>query len=219
MNTLTLPNVSSRYGAPMGRPDNLPDNPHAPVSLHLERLRMVDGDYDEGGAYWGGPGPAGAMYCAWNEQGVRVYLRAINLELAKRMVARVLTNASFDPASELDEFSRAYITAALWTFDEEAPAGDYEQTGRPDELLEKLAPEALAQMREDCRRFIEANSELLSAVGTMEQHGHDFWLTRNHHGSGFWDREYLTIGEMLTRAAHAFGETSLYRGDDGRIYV
>lgn len=51
--------------------------------------------------------------------------------------------------------------------------------------------------------------------------GHDFWLTRNGHGAGFWDRSELdkpTQGR-LTKAAHAFGNSDLYVGDDGRIYV
>lgn len=40
-------------GAYMGRPDILPDNKAAPVKLRLVRLRWVDGDYDQGAAYWG----------------------------------------------------------------------------------------------------------------------------------------------------------------------
>lgn len=220
MNTLSLPDVSSRYGAPMGRPDNLPDNRHAPVALHLERLRMVDGDYDEGGAYWGGPGPAGAMYCAWNEDGVRVYVRATDLEQAKSKVKRTLPQATFDADTEIDAFTRAYIACALWLLDEDAPSGDWEQSGHESEMLEQLAPEALAQMREDCRSFCTDNAEALAAAGDDEQNGHDFWLTRNHHGAGFWDRGYPDeIGDVLTDAAHKCGECNLYRCDDGRIYA
>jgi hypothetical protein len=121
--------------------------------------------------------------------------------------------------SSLSEFARAYVTCALWTFDEDAPSGDYEQSGRADELTAQIDTTSLGQMVEDCRRFCEVNAELLARAGDDSQNGHDFWLS-NHHGTGFWDRGYAAeVGKKLTKAAHAFGETSLYRGDDGRIYV
>lgn len=47
-----------------------------------------------------------------------------------------------------------------------------------------------------------------------EQHGHDFALTRNHHGAGFWDRGYGDVGDRLTEAAQAYGEHSVLT-DDG----
>lgn len=48
-----LDDVSSRYGAPMGR-RSIHDAPSATVTLF--RVRFYDGDYDRGGAYWGGGG-------------------------------------------------------------------------------------------------------------------------------------------------------------------
>lgn len=56
---------------------------------------------------------------------------------------------------------------------------------------------------------------------TMEQIGHDFWLTRNHHGAGFWDRDIATKGvrDKLTAIAQMFGECSPYIGDDGNIWI
>ena len=47
-----------------------------------------------------------------------------------------------------------------------------------------------------------------------EQHGHDFALTRNGHGTGFWDRGYGVVGGRLTEAAQAYGEHSVLT-DDG----
>jgi hypothetical protein len=50
--------------------------------------------------------------------------------------------------------------------------------------------------------------------------GHDFWLTRNGHGAGFWDGDWPEpLATVLTDAAHAFGELSPYVGDDGLIYL
>jgi hypothetical protein len=49
---------------------------------------------------------------------------------------------------------------------------------------------------------------------------HDFILTRNHHGAGFWDtgRWLEPWASKLTTLAHSFGELSCYIGDDGAIY-
>ena len=48
--------------------------------------------------------------------------------------------------------------------------------------------------------------------------GHDFWLTRNGHGAGFWDRGLGEVGDRLSNACKAFGSYDLYIGDDGKIY-
>ena len=45
--------------------------------------------------------------------------------------------------------------------------------------------------------------------------GHDFALTRNHHGAGYWDRGLGALGDRLTANAHPFGESSVYVTEDG----
>lgn len=43
----------------------------------------------------------------------------------------------------------------------------------------------------------------------ITQAGHDFWLTRNGHGVGFWDRPEIygeTYAQMFTKIAESFGE-------------
>jgi hypothetical protein len=50
-----------------------------------------------------------------------------------------------------------------------------------------------------------------------ERGGHDFWLTRNRHGAGFWDGDWER-GAELTKAAHTFGGIDLFVGDDGRVH-
>ena len=55
----------------------------------------------------------------------------------------------------------------------------------------------------------------------LKQVGHDFWLTRNHHGSGFWDRDEKYppgIADYLYNISKQFGQVDLYIGDDGFIY-
>lgn len=65
MNPKNLPVVSATYGAPMGRRDTVADADIA-LRFHLYRMRMVDGCYDTGGAYWGcGSYATGYMYRAY----------------------------------------------------------------------------------------------------------------------------------------------------------
>ena len=49
--------------------------------------------------------------------------------------------------------------------------------------------------------------------------GYDLWLTRNRHGSGFWDRNELDdeVGERLSTMAELIGTCYLYISDNGDI--
>jgi len=106
------------------------------------------------------------------------------------------------------------VETALWstTDDNDRPLDDTKTAADID-------PATLDQMVADCAEFRAANKEILARY-TDEDAGHDFWLTRNRHGAGFWDGDYAEAdGEALTTAAHAFGEVWPYVGDDGRIYI
>ena len=95
---IKLPNASSPRGAAMGRPNILPTNRGVNIKLRMERLRWVDGDYDSGGAYWGGG--RGFIYCAQGERdgedlAVEVFTRAGTRAEAKANVREILPNARF----------------------------------------------------------------------------------------------------------------------------
>ena len=50
--------------------------------------------------------------------------------------------------------------------------------------------------------------------------GHDLWLTRNGHGSGFWDRGYDNdISDILTNAAKSLGSAYLFLNEQGKINI
>jgi hypothetical protein len=120
----------------------------------------------------------------------------------------------------------SYIECALWA-----------ETDNNGEQLDDnysksdIAPESLEAMRKDCARFLRDNKVILETLdelypnwftkySTEEMIGHDFWLTRNGHGAGFWDGHWPdSIGDRLTRSCKSFGDCNLYVGDDGRIYV
>jgi hypothetical protein len=93
----TLPNVSSIYGAPMGRSDT-PGDTSQPVSFTLIQLQWEDGDYDTGGAYWGG-GDQTHIYQAIAEQGddsIELFHRAASFSEAEKQILAVYPLATFD---------------------------------------------------------------------------------------------------------------------------
>lgn len=47
------------------------------------------------------------------------------------------------------------------------------------------------------------------------QFGHDFALTRNGHGAGYWDRGIGALGDKLTEWANSFGESHVNVTEDG----
>lgn len=142
---------------------------------------------------------------------------------------------------KLDAFTQAYIECALWSTTDNACSEGCRPAlnGKPEEHaqdcgretggepldknygLEDIAPKSLAAMQDDCIQFrcFRGNARLLRESSLSdEQAGHDFWLTRNGHGAGFWDRGLGDIGEMLSAAAKSFGSADLYVGDDGKVY-
>lgn len=104
----------------------------------------------------------------------------------------------------MKHITQAYIECALWATDENGT----------------LSPEAVEQMSRDCQSFIE----YVDALGIDrsqwddQQLGHDFWLSRNGHGTGFWDRG-LPGGDALHQAAKTFGAQSLELDDNGFLQL
>jgi len=116
---------------------------------------------------------------------------------------------------DAEAFFQGYVDCAIWA--STAPDGQSLDTlmyGSDD-----ITAESLDSMRADCNDFVEANAVDLSGFDAARA-GHDFWLTRNRHGAGFWDGDYpQEIGARLTAAAHAYGSSDLYVGDDGFVHV
>lgn len=118
-------------------------------------------------------------------------------------------------AVNFEPFVRGYIECALWSSNDDSGTPLDRNYSEDD-----LAPSTLKAMVADCEKFQSKYENLMPEVVGQQSEilaGHDFWLTRNHHGSGFWDGDY-EHKEELTKAAHSFGEADLYVGDDGYIY-
>jgi hypothetical protein len=119
-------------------------------------------------------------------------------------------------SDEKTRFLEAYIECALWSSTDNAD----DSGGLPlDENYDEsdLAPETRAEFERDCADFQESNADDLAGIDP-EQAGHDFWLTRNGHGAGFWDRGLGELGERLSKASKVYGSVDLVIGSDGKIH-
>ena len=115
--------------------------------------------------------------------------------------------------AELD----AYLVCALWasTDDKDEPL---------DQLFDvsDIDPESREKLALEFWEFVHQAEDLDGFDNIPEGHlGHNFWLNRNGHGSGFWDRDYLTKeqGQAFSKLSHKFGEAYLYVGDDSKIHL
>lgn len=122
--------------------------------------------------------------------------------------------------TDLNSFARCYVEALYFT-----DAGPHDEIPADAELSEQ----AIAIIAADCARFEELMGEVIDSAeckrgsgeySQREQAAHDFWLTRNRHGAGFWDGDWSEPhAQKLDEAAKAFGECWPYVGDDGLIYL
>lgn len=112
-----------------------------------------------------------------------------------------------------DQFTQAYFEAALFA--------EIDDKGEPLDKNHSIASFAVPTrdaMLADAECFEAEHYEEIQ--DDLTRAGHDFWLTRNGHGAGFWDGDWPEeVGERLTRAAKAYGPFELYVGDDGMIYA
>lgn len=109
----------------------------------------------------------------------------------------------------LDRFTQGYIEAIFWLNTE----GEFDGL-----TFDDLAPNALVYVVGDCADFQRDNAKDLNDIDD-HQAGVDYWLTRNRHGAGYWDRGHGDAGKRLTEAAHQAGSQDAYVGDDGLIYL
>ena len=116
----------------------------------------------------------------------------------------------------MQESTQAYLTTALWSsLDENGEPLDREYS------IWNVSERTLRQSATDIRAFLilcEKQEIIWEEDVNLNRLMHDFWLTRNRHGAGFWDGDYPIWGDKLTEIAHMFPEVELYVGDDGKIY-
>jgi len=131
---------------------------------------------------------------------------------------------------KLKDFFIGYRIASLWSTSDDKNESEF-----LDELysIDDFNHETKKAMELDCIKFMGSNKDDLEtyadeityniheSLSAYEVSGHDFWLNRNGHGCGFWDRRGLNqeTGERLSEASKAFNECHLYVGDDNQIHM
>lgn len=139
--------------------------------------------------------------------------------------------------ADLPLFVQGYVEAMFFT--EEAPGVDTEEfltdeyqadmtEGRTDGTIPgdvgftDLHPDFLATILSECESFQRDNADDLALAYDRDyspaRAGHDYWLTRNGHGAGYWDRDELEadgLGDRLTEAAQ-YNEGNLWFDPDTR---
>lgn len=207
--------VNAKYGAPMGRPRQLPGDLGTVRALSMSFVPFTDGDYDAGGAYWGGGKDSLPLFCFWG-YGVEMYHRAESQAAALEW-ARILFPDTPITQTGLSDFARAYVEAALWLMSEDDEGS---------KTVDDLDRGTLYAMAKDADRFALCNRALIDLAGLADSRaGFCFWLSRNGHGSGYFDEadsrapvEVVNACDRLQEAARKAGGRDLYRGDDGKIY-
>jgi len=139
----------------------------------------------------------------------------------------------------LDPFTRGYIECMFFTTCEIGTTRETHDPETQSELpgdcgFDDLSPGALEVIKSDCavfqrKAFIQLHHAQEREGYSLERAGHDFWLTRNGHGAGFWDRkelkfkvsEYDTqrVSDTLSDVAKWFGEVNPGLGDDDLVYL
>lgn len=122
----------------------------------------------------------------------------------------------------LDDFTRGYVIAMLWTEEDEIKGKTFAD----------ISKVSLSKIVADCAEFQKKYKGALRFASrrpgySRERAGHDFWLSRNGHGAGFFDRDELevpldgsdlTLGNLLQEKARKANNRYIYLGDDGKIY-
>lgn len=81
--------------------------------------------------------------------------------------------------------------------------------------LDAFDADAQTSIEADCEAFVRDNWPDLYGIDS-DSAGHDFALSRNGHGAGFFDRGLGDTGRRLQDASRAYGESNAYwSGENG----
>lgn len=104
---------------------------------------------------------------------------------------------------DLDEFTQGYMEAMEWLLDESVDR----------DKLRGFTRQAIKSAKADCADFQRFNKlkleEYENLSGRSKSYaGHDFYLSRNGHGTGFFDRGNEPVFQELQGAAKVYGSTN-----------
>lgn len=119
----------------------------------------------------------------------------------------------------ITEAANAYLECAAWSTTAYRPNG--EPIGLIDEIDAEWSNAAIEAAHREVENFWDDEVDEIVTRRNIPpaQVGHDLWLTRNHHGAGFWDRGLGDDGTRLTDLCRPCGDDDAYIGDDGQIHL
>lgn len=109
----------------------------------------------------------------------------------------------------IDIIINSYLETAIWTadFDDDADV----------KTIYDFSDKARKQAKEEIEWFLKNAGDVFSDV-SYTSIGHDLWLSRNHHGSGFFDRNYDDeVTDFLMDLSHELGEINIYVDSNDKI--
>lgn len=121
---------------------------------------------------------------------------------------------------DLHPFVVGYVTAMFWTEqpDEDVRPGEFTKNYDVPGGWDTFSEEEQNRIVAACSDFARKMAPFLTAYPD-EEAGHDFWLTRNGHGCGFWENDYGSPEdcEALTEESRKWGE-AFVSFDEGKWY-
>ena len=115
----------------------------------------------------------------------------------------------------IDAMVSAYLEAVVFT-----DCGDDSDVPKGAQFADVAIIEACATCADFLAQAMNAGlwRQWIDAGMTIGSFAYDYWLTRNGHGAGFWDRGLGELGDKLSDMAQTQGSVYAYAGDDCLIY-
>lgn len=131
--------------------------------------------------------------------------------------------------ADIDAIVDGYLDCQLWaqhdsSTEERMESGEcldanYGRYDISDEYVEKIREElteVIVSHPLAVRMYLAAHERI--GYNRNELFGHDFYLTREGHGAGFWDRGLGELGDYLTKITKAYGSAEeLFDSGDGTL--
>ncbi len=150
----------------------------------------------------------------------------------------------FNTKIDMNAILNGYLECAIWTEEEKMSEDeddeissmyglsdeddDIDDKNQHDDIrnmipkaemtIDNVSDNAKIKAYNDIKKFLNYAGDAINGI-EESQLGHDIWLTRNHHGAGFFDRGYpKNIAKKLDDAATKLGDEYLFIGEDGMIH-